>query len=107
MRPHRDGRASVTHASLVHQSGPALAGPLSHARGILDASSPYSHTSRMDQRIYTRLTGTIFLIIAVLHLIRIVYRWNAVIASWSLPMGLSWVALVVAGYLAWWGLSKK
>lgn len=61
----------------------------------------------MDQRTYARLTGVIFLIIAVLHALRILYRWGAVIGGWMVPMWLSWAALVVAGYLAWWGLSKK
>ncbi len=61
----------------------------------------------MDQRTYARLTGTIFLLIAVLHLARILYRWGAVIGGWTVPLWLSWVALVVSAYLAWWGLSKK
>ncbi|MBI4449544.1 hypothetical protein HY634_00635 [Candidatus Uhrbacteria bacterium] len=61
----------------------------------------------MDHRTYARFTGAIFLIIAVLHLLRILYRWSAAIGGWSVPMWLSWVALIVAAYLAWWGLSKK
>ncbi|MDO8622102.1 MAG: hypothetical protein Q7R80_02630 [bacterium] len=61
----------------------------------------------MNDRTYARFTGAIFLIIAVLHLARIVYRWGAVIGGWAVPMWLSWAALVVAAYLAWWGLSKK
>ncbi|MBI4434607.1 hypothetical protein HY635_02210 [Candidatus Uhrbacteria bacterium] len=61
----------------------------------------------MDQHTYARFTGTIFLLIAVLHVLRILYRWNAVIGGWSVPLWLSWVALIVGAYLAWWGLSKK
>lgn len=61
----------------------------------------------MDQRTYTRLTGVIFLLIAVLHLLRILYGWTAAIDGWVVPLWLSWVALIIAAYLAWWGLSRK
>lgn len=61
----------------------------------------------MDQRTYTRLTGVIFLLIAVLHLLRILYGWSAVIGGWPVPLWLSWVALIIGAYLAWWGLSRK
>lgn len=61
----------------------------------------------MDQRTYTRLTGVIFLLIAVLHLLRILYGWSAVIGGWTMPMWLSWAALIIGAYLAWWGLSRK
>jgi hypothetical protein len=61
----------------------------------------------MDQRTYVRLTGVIFLLIAVLHLLRILYGWSAVIGGWVVPGWFSWVALIIAAYLAWWGLSRK
>ena len=61
----------------------------------------------MDPRTYARFTGAMFFVIAVLHLLRILYRWSAVLGGWSVPMWLSWVALVIAAYLAWLGLSRK
>ena len=63
---------------------------------------------RMSLKIYLKTAGTIFLIIAVLHLLRLVLGWNAVFEGWSVPLWLSAVALVVAGYLAYEGfrLSK-
>jgi len=62
----------------------------------------------MSLKIYLKTAGTIFLIIAVLHLLRLVLGWNAVFEGWSVPLWLSAVALVVAGYLAYEGfrLSK-
>lgn len=62
----------------------------------------------MSLKIYLKTAGTIFLIIAVLHLMRLVLGWNAVFEGWSVPLWLSAVALVVAGYLAYEGfrLSK-
>lgn len=58
---------------------------------------------RMSLKVYLKTAGTIFLIIAVLHLLRLVLGWNAVLEGWSVPLWLSAVALVVAGYLAYEG----
>jgi len=37
-------------------------------------------------------------------LVRIVLDWEAVIAGWVVPRWVSWVALVIAGYLGYEGL---
>ncbi len=58
----------------------------------------------MTQRTFSKVAGVIFLLIAVLHALRLVYGWGAVIGGWAVPMWLSWVALVVAGYLTYHGL---
>lgn len=55
----------------------------------------------MSQKTFSRVSGTIFALIALLHLLRIVYAWEAVIGGWMVPMWLSWVALVIAGYLGY------
>ena len=55
----------------------------------------------MSSKAYLLVSAVIFLAIAVLHLLRAVYGWEAVIGGWAVPMWLSWVSLVVAGYLAW------
>ena len=55
----------------------------------------------MNNKSYLSVSGLIFLIIAVLHVLRIVYGWEAVIGGWMLPMWLSWASLVIAGYLSW------
>jgi hypothetical protein len=39
-------------------------------------------------------------LVALFHLIRIFQDWPVIIADWSVPKSLSWVALVVAGGLA-------
>ena len=53
---------------------------------------------------YSLLAGTIFLLVTLLHLSRIIFGWTAVIATWVLPIWLSWGGLVGAGFLAWQGL---
>ncbi len=58
----------------------------------------------MDQKTYALVTGAIFALVALLHVLRLFMGWPAVIGSWSVPMWLSWVALVVAGGLSVLGL---
>ena len=54
----------------------------------------------MTQRTFTQVAGVIFLVIAVLHLLRLIFGWEAVIAGWPVPHILSWIALFVSGALA-------
>ena len=54
----------------------------------------------MTQRAFNRVAGVIFLVIAVLHLLRLIFGWEAVIAGWSVPYIISWIALFVSGTLA-------
>ncbi len=61
----------------------------------------------MNQKTLTRITGIIFAVIGVLHLLRAVFGWQAVIGSVTIPMWLSWVALAVAAYLAYSAFTAK
>ena len=60
----------------------------------------------MTQKKFNLTAGSIFFFIALLHLLRLVFRWEAAIEDYSIPMWLSAVALVVAGYLGWTGIEK-
>jgi hypothetical protein len=59
----------------------------------------------MDQKTFVLLAGIIFAIVAVCHLLRIFMGWPIVVDTWTVPMWLSWIALVVAGGLSYFGLS--
>ena len=61
----------------------------------------------MSQKSYYAVTGTIFLIIAVLHFFRVLNSWSAEIGTVTIPMWASWVAVLLAGYLAYHGLKRK
>jgi hypothetical protein len=77
--------------------------------GRIDSELPAIVAYRqMSQKTYLKTAGAIFLIIAVLHLLRLVLGWSTVFEGWSVPQWPSAVALVVAGYLAYEGfrLSK-
>jgi len=49
----------------------------------------------------------LFLIIAALHLLRIVFGWPAQIGGWSIPVWVSWLALVATGVLAALGFRQN
>jgi hypothetical protein len=59
----------------------------------------------MDQKTFVLLAGVVFAIVALAHLLRIVMGWPIVIDTWTVPMWLSWIALVIAGGLGFFGLS--
>ncbi|MBI1984731.1 MAG: hypothetical protein HYS60_01310 [Candidatus Wildermuthbacteria bacterium] len=63
----------------------------------------------MNQKTFLSAAGAIFLVISLLHLARAVFGWNAIIGGWAAPLWLSWLGLLVAGYLAYqaFTLSKK
>jgi hypothetical protein len=63
----------------------------------------------MDQRSFCLIAGIIFSIVAFIHALRILYGWEVVIGGWSVPQWVSWVALLVAGFLGYEGrrLAKK
>jgi hypothetical protein len=58
----------------------------------------------MDQKTFNLIAGLIFAVVALLHLLRAYMGWQVVIADWTVPMWLSWIAFVVAAGLAYFGL---
>jgi len=55
----------------------------------------------MKQEGFNTLVGAIFAVIAVLHLLRIIYSWSAQIGTFAVPIWLSWAALVVSAFLSY------
>jgi hypothetical protein len=56
---------------------------------------------KLNQKTYLQVTGLMFTVGAVVHLLRLLMGWSATIAGWDVPVWLSLVAVVVAGYLAY------
>jgi Mn2+/Fe2+ NRAMP family transporter len=54
----------------------------------------------MDRKTYLVVAGVIFTLVALFHLVRIYMEWPVIIGDWSVPKWVSWVALIVAGFLA-------
>lgn len=61
----------------------------------------------MNAQTYSRLAGTIFAIIAILHLIRALKGGEATLDGTTIPVDASWIGLLVAGALAWLGLTAR
>lgn len=61
----------------------------------------------MSQKSFNQLAGTIFLIVAVVHFFRVINGWEVNIHTFAVPMWLSWVGVILIGYLAYQGLRKK
>lgn len=54
----------------------------------------------MPQKVYIAVSGVIFDLVFLFHLLRIIFGWRAAIGEFEVPMWISWVSLAVAGYLA-------
>ncbi len=58
----------------------------------------------MNQKAYDIVAGILFLLIAVGHLLRIIFGWTAHLAGFAIPMWWSWIAFIVVAYMAFAGL---
>ena len=58
----------------------------------------------MNNTTYHKVTGYVFLIIFVLHLWRVVQGWEVLVSGYSIPIWVSVLALLLAGFLAYNGL---
>ena len=61
----------------------------------------------MNDKLFHRIAGIIFALIALLQAVRIYMGWTVVIGGWSAPMWISWIAIVVAGSLSYFALTLK
>lgn len=55
----------------------------------------------MNQKTFTLIAGVVFSLIAVLHVLRLIFKWQAVIGGWNVPGWVSCLALFLSGYLAY------
>ncbi len=55
----------------------------------------------MNQKTFSIITLVIFSLMALLHILRLVYGWSAIMAGWEVPMWISGPAVVFFVYLAY------
>ncbi len=55
----------------------------------------------MTQKVFNAVAGTVFLLVATLHALRLFFHWQASIGGWTIPMWVSWAGLALAGFLAY------
>jgi hypothetical protein len=49
---------------------------------------------------FSTIAAVVFAMVALLHLLRLVFGWQVVFNGWTVPMWLSWFGLFVAGALS-------
>ena len=56
----------------------------------------------MNNKSYCVVSGVLFSLVAIAHLLRIVNGTTVLVDDYSVPMFASWIALIVPGILAMW-----
>lgn len=57
----------------------------------------------MSKSNYIKIASFIFLVFGVVHALRLLNGWEAQIGGATVPMWISWLAILLAAYLAWQG----
>lgn len=57
----------------------------------------------MSTRAYAATSGVIFFLVAVLHLLRLVWQWDMIIGGWHVPAWVSIVGILVPSFLSFQG----
>jgi hypothetical protein len=58
----------------------------------------------MTPRIFSLITATLFTLMALLHVLRLLRGWQLTIGDVVVPLWVSWIGLAIAGYLAYQGV---
>jgi hypothetical protein len=53
------------------------------------------------------MISAVFTGIGLLHFARIYYDWSAIIGGWTVPMWLSWIAVMACGALSYFALRLR
>jgi len=61
----------------------------------------------MKKQPYISTVAVVFLVVAILHALRLIYGWEGVIGGWEVPFSLSWVVVVFTAYLSWQGFRHR
>ena len=61
----------------------------------------------MNRNTYMTVTATLLLAVAIAHLLRIILGWQVEIGGLSIPFWASWLAVLAAGALAYFGFTLK
>ena len=61
----------------------------------------------LNRNTYMTVTGTLFLVVAIVHLLRIILGWPVEVGGLSIPFWTSWLAVLAAGALSYFGFRQK
>jgi len=98
-----DGRrTALDHAR--RPRGIAQLVAVSYCRGLLGARWK---AGRLNRKTYMTVTATLFLVVAIMHLLRIIFGWQVEIGGLSIPSWVSWLGVLVGGALTYFGFTLK
>ena len=61
----------------------------------------------MNQQTFVSVAAWFFLLVAILHLMRVGFGWDATVGPWQVPAWFSWAAAAAGAYLAYVGFSGR
>jgi uncharacterized membrane protein YhaH (DUF805 family) len=61
---------------------------------------------RLNRKTYMTVTATLFLVVAIMHLLRIIFGWQVEIGGLGIPFWASWLGVLVAGALSYFGFTQ-
>ena len=61
----------------------------------------------MTRGAFLLATSSIFALVALLHALRLIFGWTVAIGEWTVPVWVSAVGFLIAGYLAFQGFLLK
>jgi hypothetical protein len=61
----------------------------------------------MSHRAFSLVAGLVFLIVAIAHLCRVLLGWTVLVNGWTVPIWMSVVAVLVAGFLAFEAIKRS
>ena len=70
--------------------------------GGRDTSSRVLGSRMGHMRTYLRISGLLFGVITLLHILRLMLHWSVQIADWAVPTWVSWIAMLGAAALCTW-----
>jgi hypothetical protein len=56
----------------------------------------------MDRNIALIAAGVVFVLVAILHLVRLITKFEVTVAKKVIPLWVNVIGLLVAGFLAFW-----
>ncbi len=56
----------------------------------------------MNSRPYCVISGILFCLVAIAHLLRVLFGLTVNIDAFAVPMVVSWIGFAVPAALAWW-----
>lgn len=59
----------------------------------------------MGKKVYLAISGVIFGLLSLAHILRVINNWAFEIGAWNVPLWISWIVLFVSAALCVWAIS--